>query len=387
MIILPETERAQLHKAKRIVIKIGTHMLINKNGGPNTRRIAGFAKSIAALQQAHHEVILVSSGAIGTGLHALGLKRRPTHLPELQMAAAIGQTQLQVVYQKYFARHGIITSQVLLTHDDLKNRVRHLNARNTLQALLAHKILPIINENDVVSVDEIKFGDNDILSSLVASLINADLLILLTTPNGIQENINAKRMQRIPYIPHVSAQTFKLVQAKKNALGTGGMQTKLLAAQNAGRVGAMTVIASGATADIIQKVVHGEDVGTLIGCGSDTHHIKNKRKQWIALFHKPQGHLMINDAAVAALLHERKSLLPIGIISVHGDFTEGTLLEIEDSSGHHLARGLTHYSSDDIKKILGKKTSEIAEILGHKYYDEVIHRNNLVLMHEEEEPL
>ena len=277
------TLREHLGKAKRIVIKVGTHVLINKAGGPNVQRIAALVKDIAQLH-AHHEVILVSSGAIGTGLHTLGLKRRPTHLPELQMAAAIGQTRLQVIYQKHFSRHQITTSQVLLTHDDLKNRVRHLNARNTLQALLARKIIPIINENDVVSVDEIKFGDNDILSSLVAALVGADMLILLTSPNGVQEPISAKRMRRIPYIAQVTHKTFSLVQPKKNALSTGGMQTKLLAAQNANRIGALTVIASGTQKNIIQKIIEGEDVGTLIGEMQNVRLIKEKRKQWIAFF-------------------------------------------------------------------------------------------------------
>ncbi len=373
--------RARLHKVKRIVIKVGTHILINKQGGPNVQRIAALAKEIALLQE-KHEVILVSSGAIGTGLHTLGLKRRPTNLPELQMAAAIGQTRLQVIYQKHFAKHHITTSQVLLTHDDLKNRARHLNARNTLQALLARKILPIINENDVVSVDEIKFGDNDILSSLVAALINADLLILLTSPNGVQEPINARSMRRIPYIAEITQKTFSLVQPKKNALSTGGMQTKFTAAQNANRIGAFTIIASGTQKNVLQKIIQGEDVGTLIGHENDKHHIKHQRKQWIAFFHKSQGQLVINANAIDALRHKGKSLLPIGITQVIGEFTQGALVDVIDESKHLIAKGFSHYASDDIKKIKGKNTTEIATILGQKYYDEVIHRKNLVLSSE-----
>lgn len=375
--------RARLRKAKRIVIKVGTHILINKQGGPNVQRIAALAREIAQLQK-NHEVILVSSGAIGVGLHTLGLKRRPTHLPELQMAAAIGQTHLQVLYQKHFAKHGITTSQVLLTHDDLKNRVRHLNARNTLQALLARKILPIINENDVVSVDEIKFGDNDILSSLVTALVNADLLILLTSPNGVQEPVSARTMRRIPYIVEVTQKTFLLVQPKKNALSTGGMQTKLTAAQNATRIGAFTVIASGTQKNVLQKIIQGEDVGTLIGQENHKHHIKHQRKQWIAFFHKPQGEIVINALAIEALRHQGKSLLPIGIIQVNGNFTQGALVVVLDRTGHLIAKGLSQYSSDEITKIQGKNTTEIAGILGHKYYDEVIHRKNLVLSSDEE---
>lgn len=378
------TYRANLCKAKRIIIKVGTHILINQSGGPNVRRIAALAKEIAQLQQ-KHEVILVSSGAIGTGLHTLGLTKRPTNLPDLQMAAAIGQTRLQVIYQKQFARHGVTTSQVLLTHDDLKNRVRHLNARNTLQALLARKILPIINENDVVSVDEIKFGDNDILSSLVAALTNADLLILLTSPNGVLEPISSKRMQRIPYISEITPKTFALVQPKKNALSQGGMQTKLIAAQNANRIGAYTVIACGAEKNILHKIMQGEDVGTLIGHENDKHHIKHKRKQWIAFFHKPQGELVINNCAVDVLRHQGKSLLPIGITKVIGEFSQGALVEVKDEHHHLIAKGFSHYPSDEIKQILGKKTTEIQRILGHKYFDEVIHRKNLVLHNEEEE--
>ncbi|MFA6037701.1 MAG: glutamate 5-kinase [Legionellales bacterium] len=376
--------RARLCKAKRIVIKVGTHILINKLGGPNVQRIAALAKEIAQLQE-NHEVILVSSGAIGTGLHTLGLKRRPTNLPDLQMAAAIGQTRLQVIYQKHFAKHGVITSQVLLTHDDLKNRTRHLNARNTLQALLARKIIPIINENDVVSVDEIKFGDNDILSSLVAALINADLLILLTTPNGVLEPINARSMRRIPYIAEITQKTFALVQPKKNALSTGGMQTKFTAAQNANRIGAFAVIASGSQKNIITKIIQGEDVGTLIGHENTKNHIKHQRKQWIAFFHKPQGQIIINDCAVEALRDKGKSLLPIGITQIKGDFIQGSLVDVFDEGNHPIAKGFSQYSSDELQKIKGKNTTQIADILGHKYYDEVIHRKNLVLDIDEEQ--
>jgi glutamate 5-kinase len=377
------TYRARLAKAKRIVIKVGTHILINKSGAPNVQRIAALVKDIAQLQK-NHEVILVSSGAIGTGLHTLGLKKRPTTLPELQMAAAIGQTRLQVIYQKHFAKHGIITSQVLLTHDDLKNRVRHLNARNTLQALLSRKIIPIINENDVVSVDEIKFGDNDILSSLVAALVNADLLILLTTPNGVQEPISARSMRRIPYIPEVTLKTFNLVMPKKHEFSTGGMQTKLTAAQNANRVGAFTVVASGSQKNVLTKIIQGEDVGTLIGHEDKKHHIKQQRKQWIAFFHKPQGQLVINACAIEALRDKGKSLLPIGITKVVGEFSQGALVDVVDEKQNPIAKGLTQYASDELKKIKGKNTTEIADILGHKYYDEVIHRKNLVLTINEE---
>ncbi len=377
------TYRLRLAKVKRIVVKVGTHILINKSGGPNVQRIAALVKEIAQLQQ-NHEVILVSSGAIGTGLHTLGLKRRPTNLPELQMAAAIGQTRLQVIYQKHFAKHGITTSQVLLTHDDLKNRVRHLNARNTLQALLSRKIIPIINENDVVSVDEIKFGDNDILSSLVAALVNADLLILLTSPNGVQEQITARTMRRIPYISEVTQKTFALVQPKKNALSTGGMQTKLTAAQNANRVGAFTVIASGTQKNVLTQIIEGKDVGTLIGHEDDKHHIKHQRKQWIAFFHKPQGQLVINNFAIEALRDKGKSLLPIGITKVIGEFSQGALVDVVDENNQTIARGFTQYTSDELNKIKGKNTTEIADILGHKYYDEVIHRKNLVLTANEE---
>ncbi len=378
------SHRAELCKAKRIVVKIGTHVLINKQGGPNVKRIAALVKQLGALHE-HHEVILVSSGAIGTGLNTLGLKHRPTNLPALQMAAAIGQTRLQVIYQKHFAHHGITTSQVLLTHDDLKNRVRHLNARNTLHALLSHKIIPIINENDVVSVDEIKFGDNDILSSLVAALVNADLLVLLTTPNGVQEPISAHRMRRIPYIEEVTQKTFSLVQPKKNALSTGGMQTKLIAAQNANRIGALTVVASGKEKDILKKIIEGEDVGTLIGHKGDKHHIKEKRKQWIAFFHKSQGDIVINDCAVDVLRHQGKSLLPIGITKVIGEFLQGALVNVLDEHHHLIAKGFSHYSSEDIKKIQGKKTTEIIEVLGHKDFDEVIHRKNMVLHNDEDD--
>lgn len=365
--------RSLLKKAKRIVVKIGTHVLVDKNGRPNRRRIAAIVKELVALKNNNCEVIVVSSGAIGAGLQALKLKQRPTALCDLQMAAAVGQMRLLNSYHEFFSKYHCQISQALLTHEDLKNRKRHLNARNTILNLLRHNVIPIINENDVVADDEIKIGDNDVLSALVTVLIDADLLILLTTPNGLQD-----KTKRVPYLENVNQAALELVTAKHNTLSVGGMASKLEAAQTAAKTGALVVIAKGSQKDVIKNILQGSDVGTLIG-NKTAVKMLCKRKRWIAYFHRPQGKIIIDKGAEMAVLEKGASLLAIGIKKIEGKFTIGALLNIVTHSGKVIGRGLAEYNSTEIEKIKGKTSANIVTILGYKNNNAVIHRDNMII--------
>lgn len=374
--------RENLQNSQRIVVKVGTRVLVDSSGKPSTQRIASLARQLAHLQKQGREIILVTSGAVGAGMQVLAKKRTSqTSLADLQMAAAIGQIRLMELYQKHFRKNGCHVSQVLLTHDDLKHRQRHLNARNTMLNLLRHKVIPIVNENDVISVDEMRVGDNDVLSAMVTSLIDADLLILLTTPNGFLQPLPNGKSQRIPFLNAINDDILKFAIGKSDTLSTGGMSTKLKAAQTAVKSGARVVIASGRQKNILLQIMQGQDVGTLI---TDTNNSSpyQSRKRWIAFFHKPQGTLIIDDGAAEALRKKGKSLLPIGIHNVEGNFSEGDLVNISDNSGKIIAQGLVSYSSGEIKKIQGHHALEIIEILGRKDHDEIIHRDNLTLVDE-----
>lgn len=372
--------KSALKDADRIVIKIGSRVLVQRTGRPDLRRIRSLVKEIAKLHHANKRVVLVSSGAIAAGVEALGLKARPTSLPELQMAAAIGQVRLMTAYDALFKDERCKIAQVLLTHDDLQNRTRHLNARNTMNALLRRGIIPIINENDVVAVDEIKFGDNDILAALVTILIDADTLLLLSTTNGLLAPVG-NRMRRIPYLSHVSNETLGLAMGKGSEFSIGGMESKLQSAQTAVHVGTCVVIADGRRKGVIARIMAGEDVGTLIG--DPTRRAGNSftgRKRWIAFFHKINGALTVDMGAQRALEKNGYSLLPIGICEVEGSFEKGSLVNVKNLEGKLIARGLVEYSSEEILRIKGHKTTEIAGILGSKDYDEVIHRDNMVVL-------
>ncbi|MFQ5708278.1 MAG: glutamate 5-kinase, partial [bacterium] len=333
------------------------------------------------LRRAGKEVVLVSSGAIAAGVEALGLKNRPNNLPQLQMAAAVGQVRLMSAYDRLFSTEPCSIGQVLLTHDDLTNRTRHLNARNTMMQLLRQGVIPIVNENDVVSVDEIKFGDNDILAALVAILIEADLLLLLTTTDGLRAPYRATKTRRVPYLESVTRETLALAAGKSSEFSLGGMASKLQSAQTAVTVGARVVIADGRKTRVIERILAGEDTGTLIGHASDRERPTiGSRKRWIAFFHKTKGTLVIDEGAQTALEKNNNSLLPIGIRSVEGNFSKGALVNVKSLRGKLIARGLVDYSSERIRKIKGHRTSEIAAILGAKDYDEVIHRENMVIL-------
>ena len=375
------TEREALSNSRRIVVKIGSRALVQKSGRPDMVRMKALVKDIARLRRGGREVVVVSSGAIGTGVHTLGLKSRPTNLPDLQMAAAVGQSRLMTTYDKLFAAEKCKIGQVLLTHDDLNNRQRHLNARNTMMALLRNGVVPIVNENDVVAVDEIKFGDNDRLAALVALLIEADLLVLLTTVDGFLAPGKGGRMKRVSVLNGITDKELSHANGKGSELSTGGMASKLQAANMVARVSAPVVIANGCKAGILRQILEGQDVGTLIATETSTaDSVLAGRKRWIAFFNKPQGTVIVDEGARAAIEQKGKSLLPIGIRDVEGHFASGTVVNVKTTAGVLFACGVVDYSSDQIRKIKGLKTADIAAMLGSKDYDEVIHRDNMVVL-------
>jgi len=376
--------RMAIGNARRIVIKIGSRVLVQASGKPETERIKSLAGEMASLSSQKREIVFVTSGAIGTGMQALGMRRRPDGLAELQMAAAVGQSRLMNLYDRLFAAEKKIIGQVLLTHDDLKHRARHLNARNTILAMLRAAVIPVINENDVVAVDEIKFGDNDLLASLVVHLIKADLLIMLSTTNGLNKPLADGRSERISCLTGVSKDVLKFARGKGGDISTGGMASKLESARLAAETaGALVVIADGREPGIIQRVMAGEDTGTLVIPAKARLDAICDRKRWIAFFHKPKGVLTIDEGAGRAIEQGGKSLLPIGVKKVEGEFASGAMVNVKSADNRLIARGLIAYSSREVQLIKGRRTDEIAKVLGGKKADEVIHRDNLVLMNSE----
>lgn len=380
--MLHQEARQKLASCRRIVVKIGSRVIVQRNGRLDIRRMNALATEISRLRQEDREVIVVSSGAIACGLQTLGMKKKPEDLPTLQMAAAVGQSRLMAAYDRLFSRRGCRIGQVLLTHDDLENRRRHLNARNTILKLLEYHIIPIINENDVVSVEEIRFGDNDALASRSAMLIGADLLMLLTTVNGFHAPDPKGRSRRVPFLNEFTSQTLSHARGKGSVFSTGGMASKLTSAIEAAQLGTTVVIANGRQNGILQQVLSGANVGTLIPPAISATHRNgtlSHRQRWVAFFHHPRGRVVVDDGAREALLNRGKSLLPVGIRDVSGDFVPGDLVEIVDLAGQHIARGLTEYSSAEIRLLKGLQTSRIRELLGHEAPGEVIHRDNLVM--------
>jgi glutamate 5-kinase len=367
--------RAALGDARRVVVKIGSRVLVQKSGRPDRRRMTELVRQVAALVRQGREVVVVSSGAIGSGMEALHMRRRPTTLPDLQMAAAVGQSRLMAAYDQLFARHGLRMGQVLLTHDDLRHRSRHLNARNTMMNLLRHGIVPIVNENDVVAVDEIKFGDNDLLAALVSILVEAQALILLTTVDGFRAPGAGGRTRRVPLLQGVSEENLQHAVGKGSELSTGGMASKLQSAGMVAHNGIPVVIANGRSDGVVERIVAGNDVGTLIApSGTDLSH----RQRWITFFHRTEGAVVVDDGAREALEAKGRSLLPIGIRAVEGEFEAGAVVLIKAMDGAILARGLTDYSSTEINLVKGKRSAEVAALAGSPDYAEVIHRDNMV---------
>ena len=370
--------RAQLRTTKRLVAKVGSALVTNGGAGIDRAAITRWASDVAALRTSGVQVIFVSSGAVAEGMARLGWSDRPKVMSELQAAAAVGQMGLVNVYEQAFAAHGLHTAQVLLTHEDLADRKRYLNARSTLLALLKHNVIPIINENDTVTTDEIRFGDNDTLGALVANLVDAQTLVLLTDQRGLY-TADPRRDPDAKFISEGRADDVKY-EAMAGGVGTGisrgGMLTKILAARRAANTGIHTVIASGHEQNVLQCVLGGESLGTLLYAPEAS---LGKRKSWLADHLQLRGKVTLDAGATKALLHGGRSLLPIGVIAVAGEFERGEVIGCIDESGRELARGLTNYSSSEALRIMRKPSSEIESVLGYADEDELIHRDNLVV--------
>jgi glutamate 5-kinase len=368
-----------LTQCKRIVVKVGSSLVTNQGEGLDIPAIQNWAQQIATLRENGHKVVLVSSGAIAEGMQRLGWKQRPSAVHELQAAAAVGQMGLIQVYESCFSAHGLHTAQILLTHADLADRERYLNARSTLRTLLTLGVIPVINENDTVVTDEIKFGDNDTLGALVANLIEADALIILTDQIGLY-TADPRKDPNATLVSLAQAGDEKLEAMAGGAgshIGSGGMLTKVLAAKRAARSGAHTVIASGHEIDVLPRLMSGNSIGTLLEAQPLP---LNARKQWLADHLQISGKVTLDAGAVHALRNEGKSLLPVGITKVSGEFERGTVVAIFDTHGQDIARGLINYNATETRRIAGHPSNEIEFLLGYVDEPELIHRDNLILL-------
>lgn len=370
--------RDKIKKAKRIVIKIGSALLTNDGLGLNRDGIATWVEQIADLKKQNIEIVLVSSGAVAEGMSRLGWKVRPKALHELQAAAAIGQMGLVQAYESAFSRFGFHTAQVLLTHDDLSNRRRYLNARSTLRSLLGLGVIPVVNENDTVVFEEIQFGDNDTLAALVSNLIEADYLFILTDQNGLyKEDPRLNPEAELVHETKVGdALLDSMVSDRGGALGRGGMFTKLRAARLAARSGASTVIAPGREQQVINRIFSGEQIGSLL-LAEQTQ--VTARKQWLAGQLQLAGSLTLDDGACNMLKGKGVSLLAVGVKQVSGTFSRGEVVSCRDSQGLEIARGLVNYNSEEITKLIGQSSDKIESILGYVDEEELIHRDNMII--------
>ena len=365
-----------IDNCKRVVVKAGTRLLTDPQSMP------ALVKQIAAIRQSGRQVILVSSGAVGMGMKLLGMTKRPHHLSEIQALAAMGQVKLMSMYEEECLKYGFRAAQLLLTADDLRSRERHLNAMNCIEALLSKDILPVINENDPVSVDELKFGDNDTLASYLGSMVRADLTIILTTVNGLlQPNPDGTLGDRIPLVQGVTREQREMATGTDDGnTSIGGMITKIRAAEILNESGDTLWIASGLMPDILQKIFAAEDVGTVFLPAEGIHKLEAK-KRWIAVFSKVSGVLTVDEGAKRAIERRAGSLLPSGVTKVEGTFKRGDVLEIRDSAGDVIARGQTNFSSAECRKLAGCHSNEIRGILGCDAEEEIIHRNSLAVVH------
>ncbi len=350
--------------ATRIVVKLGTGILTDARKQPDLAQMEQLVGQMARQCQAGKELVLVSSGAVGAGMGVLGHERRPPDLDELQACAAVGQSRLMSNYEKLFGQFGLAVAQILLTHEDLEHHERHLNARNTLVTLLRHRVVPIINENDAVSFTELKFGDNDKLSALVASLLPADLLVILTTADGLVQNFGKPGARTVPLVERIDSGIDKMAGGTESATAVGGMATKIEAARIAVRSGIPLVIASGKKPDSLARVLGGEEEGTLFL--PQARKLKG-RKRWIAFFHYPKGTLVVDTGAKKALRENGKSLLPPGIARCEGEFAAGEVVRICDLDGTEFARGITGFEAGQIRSRQLKRV-------------EIVHRDNLVIL-------
>ncbi len=370
----------KLSSIRKIVVKIGTRVLTTEDGFLDKNQIMKLSKQIIKLCSRGYSVVVVSSGSIGAGIRALGYQKRPNTLPELQAAAAIGQGKLIEMYNECFKKHGYHAAQLLLTRQDFEDRQRFLNTCNTLHSLLNFKTIPIINENDTISVEEITFGDNDILSALVTNLLRADLLILLSSIDGLYATppASGKSCSVLSVVDSISDDIRKLAFKLKTKEGVGGMESKLEAANIATSAGEAVVIANGRQPNILSKIMNYDNVGTLFVP------LKKKiasRKRWIGFVVRPKGKIYIDEGALNALQKKGRSLLPSGVVKIDGKFIKGDVVSIVSvDENREIARGLMNYSDDEVRKVKGLRTSLIKKTLGYKPYDEIIHRDNIVLL-------
>lgn len=374
MSILSVTQSAQ-----RIVIKIGSSLVTNYGKGVDHQAVSNWAQQIATLHKAGKQVVLVSSGAIAEGMARLGWTSRPKEVNKQQAAASIGQMGLVQAYEKAFSQHHLLTSQILLTHEDLADRLRYINARSTLFTLLELGVIPIVNENDTVVTDEIRLGDNDTLGAVVTNLIEADTLIILTDQPGLYDS-DPRKNPTAKFVHTAQAgdpSLEKMAGGSGSFVGTGGMITKVLAAKRAASTGAHTVIVSGHEPNVLIRLSAGEQIGTELRA---THSIRSARKQWLADQLRVKGKIIIDTGAIQALTEQGKSLLPVGAIDVIGTFKRGDLVSCIDENGIEHARGLINYASSDTRRILRQPTHKMADILGSIHNEELIHRDNLIII-------
>lgn len=371
--------RARLSRARRWVVKIGSAMVTHGGQGVDLDAIDRWAAQVQTLRASGKEVVIVTSGAVAEGMLRLGWKTRPTALHELQAAAAVGQMGLAQAYESVFQRHGVRTAQILLTHDDLSNRSRYLNARSTLRTLLAHDVIPVVNENDSVATEEIRFGDNDTLAALVANLVEADVLVILTDQQGLYTADPRKHPQaRLLHEVQASDPALAgMASAEGGALGRGGMATKVRAAQRAARSGAATLIAAGSEPDVLIRLSGGEELGTVFLPDQAP---LLARKQWLASQLHVAGRLLVDEGAVRVLREQGRSLLSVGVKGVEGQFHRGDLVAVMGPDGQEVARGLVNYGADESRRIQGQPSHALSALLGYEDEPELIHRDNLVLI-------
>lgn len=365
-------------RVRSVVVKVGSGVLssLEQAGGPE--RIRSLADDLAALHAGGLDLVLVTSGAVAGGMEKLGWTERPRAIAEIQAASAIGQGVLMHAYAEAFRPHGITVAQVLLTHGDLANRVRYLNVRGVLETLRHRRVLPIVNENDVTSVEELTFGDNDRLAAMLTGVVEADLLVLLTTSDGLHEQDPRLHpgSPRLGWVDDVTPAVEALARESSSSLGRGGMASKVQAARIAGRLGVWVVIANGLKRGLLRAAVAGDDVGTVfVPSGKRV----SSRQHWIAYTRRPQGELAIDEGAFRALVQDGKSLLPKGVRAVRGEFVSGDAVKVVGPDGREVARGLVSYNTGEIERIRGRHSREIESILGYRYTDEVIHRDDLVV--------
>jgi glutamate 5-kinase len=368
----------QLAGVHRLVVKVGTSTITHATGKLDLGQMEKLVREISDVANSGKDVLLVTSGAIGAGMSRLGLDKRPATLPGKQAMAAVGQGLLMQIYEKLFSEYGQTVAQVLLTREDLNDRRRFLNSRNTLLTLLDYGVIPIINENDTVAVEEIRVGDNDTLSALVSGLVGADLLIILSDVDGVftaDPRIDPEA-RVLTEIRDITPKLWDAAGGAGSSRGTGGMVTKLEAARITTASGGAMVIANGREQGVIGRILSGEPLGTLF---HQQDHALQGRKRWIAFYQRPRGRVIIDQGAQQALVNMGKSLLPVGVVDVEGDFAPGDVVRVVDEKGLELARGLVNYSSSELVKIKGLSTQKVEELLGYRDYDEVIHRDNLAL--------